>query len=122
MVERIKLNNTSLELSSLCLGGNVFGWTADEAQSHNVLSAFVDAGGNFIDTADVYSEWAPGNKGGDSESVIGNWVAKTGRRENIIIATKVSKLSTRPGLSAANNPHCVRFAGQGGQSSLRGSF
>jgi aryl-alcohol dehydrogenase-like predicted oxidoreductase len=67
-----------------------------------VLSSFVDGGGNFIDTADVYSEWAPGNQGGESESVIGNWVAKTGRREDIIIATKVSKLSTRPGLSAAN--------------------
>jgi aryl-alcohol dehydrogenase-like predicted oxidoreductase len=98
----IKVNNTDLNVSALCLGGNVFGWTADEAQSHEVIGAFVDAGGNFIDTADVYSEWAPGNQGGESESVIGNWAVKTGRRADLVIATKVSKLSSRPGLSASN--------------------
>ncbi len=102
MSERINLNNTDLQLSSLCLGGNVFGWSADEAQSHEVISEFVDAGGNFIDTADVYSEWAPGNQGGESESVIGNWAMRSGRRADIIIATKVSKLSSRPGLTASN--------------------
>lgn len=102
MSQLVSLANTDLQLSSLCLGGNVFGWSADEPQSHDVISAFVDGGGNFIDTADVYSEWAPGNQGGESESVIGNWCVKTGRRADLIIATKVSKLSSRPGLSASN--------------------
>jgi aryl-alcohol dehydrogenase-like predicted oxidoreductase len=102
MTTRIKINNTDLNVSSLCLGGNVFGWSADEAQSHSVLSAFVEAGGNFVDTADVYSEWVPGNAGGDSEAIIGSWNKATGRRSDLVIATKVAKYSKRPGLSAAN--------------------
>ncbi len=96
------LASTNLHVSHLCLGGNVFGWSADEGQSHQVLDAFADLGGNFIDTADVYSEWAPGHVGGESEAVLGNWFASRKNRGEIILATKVSKLSTRPGLSRAN--------------------
>ena len=91
---------TDLDVSALCLGGNVFGWTADAHQSHAVLDAFREAGGTFIDTADVYSQWGPGHVGGESESVIGSWLAKQGRRDDVLIATKVAKLSTARGLSA----------------------
>ena len=93
---------TDLSIYPLCLGGNVFGWSADEAQSHDVLDAFVSHGGNFIDTADVYSEWKDGNKGGESETIIGSWLKKRNNRSEIVIATKVAKLSTRPGLKASN--------------------
>ena len=93
---------TNLSIYPLCLGGNVFGWSADEAQSHDVLDAFVSHGGNFIDTADVYSEWKDGNKGGESETIIGSWLKKRNNRSEIVIATKVAKLSTRPGLKASN--------------------
>jgi len=97
-----KIPGTSLEVYPLCLGGNVFGWSADEAQSIEVLNRYAEGGGNFIDTADMYSEWAPGNKGGESETIIGNWMADKGNRSSMIIATKVAKLSRRPGLSAKN--------------------
>jgi aryl-alcohol dehydrogenase-like predicted oxidoreductase len=97
-----RLPNTDLDVFPLCLGGNVFGWTADEASSFAVLDAYATAGGNFIDTADVYSSWAPGHVGGESESVIGRWLAARGNRDTMIIATKVAKLATRRGLSAAN--------------------
>ena len=93
---------TDFSIYPLCLGGNVFGWSADEAQSHDVLDAFVSHGGNFIDTADVYSEWKVGNKGGESEAIIGSWLKKRNNRSEIVIATKVAKLSTRPGLKASN--------------------
>lgn len=86
----------------LVLGGNVFGWTADEATSFAVLDAFVDAGGRVIDTADMYSAWVPGNVGGESETIIGNWLAKRGRRDDVIIATKVGRLPTVNGLSDAS--------------------
>lgn len=86
---RRKLGNTGLETPPLAFGGNVFGWTADEAMSFRLLDAFVDAGFNFIDTADVYSMWIPGNQGGESETVIGNWLQKSGKRDQVIIATKV---------------------------------
>ncbi|MFC6152442.1 aldo/keto reductase [Nocardioides yefusunii] len=91
-----------LEIVPLNLGGNVFGWTADEPTSHAVLDAFVEAGGNFIDTADVYSAWVPGNTGGDSELVIGSWLEARGRRDDVVIATKVCKHPEFPGLSPAN--------------------
>jgi len=97
-----KIPGTSLEVYPLCLGGNVFGWSADEAQSIEVLNRYAEGGGNFIDTADMYSEWAPGNKGGESETIIGNWMAERGNRSSMIIATKVAKLSRRTGLSAKN--------------------
>ena len=102
MSARQTLVNTNLNVFPLCLGGNVFGWSADEKESFAVLDAFFEAGGNFIDTADVYSEWKPGNKGGESETIIGNWMKARGNRHQMVIATKVSKLSTRPGLSASN--------------------
>jgi aryl-alcohol dehydrogenase-like predicted oxidoreductase len=102
MTSRITLSNTNLSVYPLCLGGNVFGWSANEEESFAVLDAYFAAGGNFIDTADVYSEWKPGNKGGESETIIGNWMKARNNRHEIVIATKVSKLSTRPGLSATN--------------------
>jgi aryl-alcohol dehydrogenase-like predicted oxidoreductase len=98
----LSIPKTDLKVYPLCLGGNVFGWSADEKESFAVLDAYLDAGGNFIDTADVYSEWKDGNVGGESEAIIGKWMKARGNRSSIVLATKVSMLSTRPGLSAAN--------------------
>ena len=84
-----KLGNSGLEVSPLAFGGNVFGWTVDEPTSFKLLDAFVAAGFNFIDTADTYSRWAPGNKGGESETIIGNWLKQRAGREKLVIATKV---------------------------------
>ncbi len=98
----INIPATTLDVYPLCLGGNVFGWGADESQSRAVLDAFSDLGGNFIDTADVYSEWVEGNVGGESETIIGNWMKTRGNRHQFVIATKVAKLSTRPGLRPEN--------------------
>ena len=84
-----KLGSSGLDVSPLCLGTNVFGWTTDEKTSFAILDALVAAGFNFIDTADVYSRWVPGHKGGESETIIGNWLKKTGNRSKVIIATKV---------------------------------
>ena len=93
---------TSLDFGSVVLGGNVFGWTADKEQSFAVLDAFVAAGGRSIDTADVYSMWAPNNDGGVSEEIIGEWQASRGTRDQVVIGTKVFSLPARAGLSAAN--------------------
>jgi aryl-alcohol dehydrogenase-like predicted oxidoreductase len=95
------LGGTGLQVAPLAFGGNVFGWTADEATSHCLLDAFVEAGFNLVDTADVYSVWAPGHTGGESESVIGRWMKARGTRERIVLATKVGmKLAEgRTGLS-----------------------
>jgi aryl-alcohol dehydrogenase-like predicted oxidoreductase len=101
MQKRI-IGNSSIEVAPLMFGGNVFGWTADEATSFSILDAFVDAGLDFIDTADVYSVWVPGNRGGESETIIGKWFRKSGKREQIVLATKVGKHPERAGLSAAN--------------------
>ena len=98
----IKLANTDLTVYPLCLGGNVFGYSADKQNSEAVLSFYADNGGNFIDTADMYSQWAPGHIGGESETIIGNWMKKRGNRSQMIIATKVGKLDTKPGLSPSN--------------------
>ena len=88
-MEKRKLGKSGIEIAPIALGGNVFGWTADEATSYRVLDAFVDAGFSFVDTADVYSRWAPGNKGGESETVIGSWLRKDkGKRSKVVIATK----------------------------------
>ena len=84
-----KLGNSGLEISPLVFGGNVFGWTADEATSFKLLDAFVAAGFNSVDTADVYSKWAPGHTGGESEAIIGKWMKRSGNRDKVIIATKV---------------------------------
>lgn len=88
------------DLFPLCLGGNVFGWTANEKESFDVLDAYAAAGGNFVDTADVYSSWAPGNSGGESESILGRWMAARKNRDRIIVATKVGMLASLEGLSA----------------------
>src|SRR5712664_590384 len=85
-----KLGASGLNVSPLCLGGNVFGWTADEKTSFAILDALVAAGFNFVDTADVYSRWVPGNKGGESETIIGNWLKRGAKRQQVIIATKVA--------------------------------
>ena len=98
----ITIAETDLVVHPLCLGGNVFGWSADKAQSEAVLDAYTKHGGNFIDTADVYSEWKEGNVGGESETIIGAWAKARGNRSELVIATKVAMLSKRPGLSAAN--------------------
>lgn len=98
----ITIAETDLVVHPLCLGGNVFGWSADKAQSEGVLDAYTKYGGNFIDTADVYSEWKEGNVGGESETIIGTWAKARGNRSELVIATKVAMLSKRPGLSAAN--------------------
>jgi aryl-alcohol dehydrogenase-like predicted oxidoreductase len=97
----ITIPETDLVVHPLCLGTNVFGWSADETESHQVLNAYAAHGGNFLDTADVYSQWKPGNQGGESEAIIGNWLTKRDRSK-IVVATKVSMLNTRPGLSAKN--------------------
>ncbi|RDI42806.1 aldo/keto reductase [Nocardia mexicana] len=95
-----KLGTTDLDVFPLCLGGNVFGWTADQAVSFAVLDAYAAAGGNFVDTADVYSAWVPGNSGGESETVLGQWLAARGNRDSVVIATKGSRLAPFEGLSA----------------------
>jgi aryl-alcohol dehydrogenase-like predicted oxidoreductase len=95
------LGNTDLDVFRLCLGGNVFGWTIDEERSFEVLDAFVAAGGNFIDTADSYGRRGPGGPG-ESERIIGRWMAARGNRDQLVIATKVGMAEDRKGLSAAN--------------------
>jgi len=118
MNNRITLPKTELSVHPLCLGGNVFGWSADESESFAVLDAYVEAGGNFIDTADVYSEWKPSNTGGESERIIGKWMKARGNRSQMVIATKVAKLSTHPGLSAAN----IRAAAEDSLSRLQTDY
>ncbi|PHJ69095.1 alcohol dehydrogenase [Nostoc linckia z18] len=89
ITERRKLGRSELEVSPISFGGNVFGWTIDENTSFEILDNFVAAGGNFIDTADVYSKWAPGNQGGESETILGKWLKQRGNRHQVAIATKV---------------------------------
>jgi len=103
------LSSSGLDVFPLCLGGNVFGWTADEEASFAVLDAYAAAGGNFIDTAAGYSAWVPGNSGGESETIIGNWMAARGNRDAMVVATKVNP-----------NPHLTREAVlAGAEGSLR---
>ncbi len=97
-----KLGSSDLEVFPLALGGNVFGWTADQEQSFAVLDAYTAAGGNFVDTADSYSAWIEGNHGGESETIIGRWIKERGNRSDVVIATKVSQHPDYQGLSAAN--------------------
>lgn len=98
-----RLGNSQVDVSPLCFGGNVFGWTADEATSFRLLDAFVDAGFNFIDTADVYSRWVPGHQGGESETILGKWFKRSGKRDKVVIATKAGfEMATdKKGLSKA---------------------
>ena len=98
----ITIPETDLVVHPLCLGSNIFGSNADQAQSRAVLDAYVSHGGNFIDTADAYNQWVEGHVGGESETIIGNWLKARDNRASMVIATKVSMLNTRPGLSAKN--------------------
>ncbi|GGW68230.1 MULTISPECIES: aldo/keto reductase [Streptomyces] len=97
-----KLGSSGPEVFPLALGANVFGWTADEAASFAVLDAYTAGGGNFVDTADSYSAWIEGNSGGESETIIGNWLKARGNRDDLVIATKVSQHPDHQGLTAAN--------------------
>ena len=110
-----RIGGTSLDVFPLCLGGNVFGWTADENQSFAVLDAFAAAGGNFADTADVYAAWAPGNQGGESETILGRWMAARGNRDRVVVATKVGMLAPLRGLGA----NTIRAAAEGSLRRLR---
>ncbi len=107
-MEMRKLGSSDLQVSPIMLGGNVFGWTADEANSFRILDAFVDRGFNFIDTADVYTAWVPGHSGGESETVLGKWLAQSGKREKVVLATKVGmEVRGQKGLS---KDHILRSA------------
>jgi aryl-alcohol dehydrogenase-like predicted oxidoreductase len=97
-----RLGSSDIDVFPLCLGGNVFGWTADEAASFAVLDGYTTAGGNFIDSADSYSYFVPGNKGGESETIIGSWINARHNRDQVVIATKVAKWPEHPGLSPTN--------------------
>ncbi|QBE49161.1 aldo/keto reductase [Leucobacter triazinivorans] len=99
---RTVIGDSGIEIAPLALGGNVFGWTADRETSFAVLDAFVAGGGDFVDTADGYSHWVPGNSGGESETIIGQWLASGRDRDGVVIATKVSTHPEFTGLAAAN--------------------
>ena len=113
-MNRRKLGNTGFDVASLAFGGNVFGWTVDEATSFHLLDAFVDAGFNLIDTADSYSRWVTGHQGGESETIIGRWIAARGRHDDVVIATKV-------GSDMGLGRKCLRkdYILQAAESSLR---
>jgi len=113
-MKKRKLGNSGLEVAPLALGGNVFGWTIDEPASFQVLDAFVAAGFNFVDTADMYSTWKPGNKGGESETILGNWMKKSGNRKNVLIATKVG-MDLGAGMKGLSKDYILRAA----EASLR---
>lgn len=106
-MDKRKLGNSGLEIAPWVLGGNVFGWTADEATSFNLLDAFVGAGLNMVDTADVYSKWVPGHQGGESETTIGNWLAKSGKRDKVLIATKCG-VEMAPGETGLSRDYILR--------------
>jgi len=100
--QQVAVGTSDLEVFPLALGGNVFGWTADEAATFAVLDAFTAAGGNMVDSADGYSAWVPGHTGGESETLIGRWLARRGHRDDVVVATKVSQHPDFRGLAAAN--------------------
>ncbi len=106
MIKR-RLGNSTLEIGPITFGGNIFGWTADEPTSFKLLDAFVASGLNFIDTADVYSKWIPGHKGGESETIIGNWLEKRGNREKVLIATKLG-VEMAPGEQGLSRAYMFR--------------
>ena len=101
-MQKHTIGTSDLQVAPLVFGGNVFGWTADERTSFSILDTFVDHGLNVLDTADSYSHWAEGNQGGESEAIIGKWFKQSGKRDKIVLATKVGLWKQRPGLSAAN--------------------
>ena len=102
-----KLGKTELNVTPLCFGGNIFGWTVDEQASFKVLDAYVEAGGNFIDTADVYSSWVPGHEGGESETILGKWMRERNNRHKLVIATKVGMLNTKGRPSDLSREHII---------------
>jgi len=106
-VHKRPLGKSPLSIAPLAFGGNVFGWSVDEKRSFELLDAFVDAGGNLIDTADAYSAWVPGNRGGESETIIGRWLKQSDKRAQVVIATKVGKWAEQPGLSPTNIQQAV---------------
>ena len=106
-MKKRKLGNSGLEVAPLAFGGNVFGWTVDEPTSFELLDRFVASGFNLIDTADVYSKWAPGNKGGESETILGNWLKRSGNRRKVAIATKVGS-EMAPGSKGLSRAYIVR--------------
>jgi aryl-alcohol dehydrogenase-like predicted oxidoreductase len=108
-MERRQLGNSGLEVGSLVLGGNVFGWTADEQTSFKVLDAFVDAGFNAVDTADMYSVWAPGHKGGESETIIGKWMKAANNRSKVLVVTKVG-MDLGQGRKGLSKPYIIQAA------------
>ncbi len=102
MTRSRELGHSGLQVAPIAFGGNVFGWSVDEKTAFTLLDAFVEAGFNLVDTADVYPAWVPGNKGGESEAIIGRWLKGSGKRDKVVVATKVAKWAERPGLSADN--------------------
>ncbi len=108
-MKKRRLGRSGLEISALALGTNVFGWTVDEKTAFRILDAFVDAGGNLIDTADTYSRWVEGNRGGESETVIGKWLKKSGKRSKVVIATKVGS-EMRPGKKGLSKSYILQAA------------
>ncbi len=108
-MQKRKLGNSGLEVAPLCFGGNVFGWTVDEKTAFDLLDAFVNAGFNFVDTADLYSKWIPGNKGGESETIIGNWFKAHGRRKSVVLATKVG-FEMAPDRKGLSKKHIIASA------------
>jgi len=107
-MEMRALGRAGLQVAPICLGGNVFGWTCDEPTSQAVLDAYVAGGGNFIDSADVYARWAPGNVGGESEAILGHWMRARGNREQLVIATKVgSAMGDGPNQRGLSRQHIV---------------
>ena len=106
-MEKRRLGSTGIEVYPWAFGGNVFGWTVDEKKSFELLDAFVAAGFNLIDTADVYSRWAPGNQGGESETIIGKWLRRSGKRDKVVIATKVGK-EMGPGRTGLSKAYILR--------------
>src|SRR5579863_7109188 len=111
-----QLGRTNLQVAPICFGGNVFGWTCDEATSFKVLDAYVEGGGNFIDTADVYSTWVSGHVGGESEAILGRWMDARKNRERLVIATKVgSRMKTAPDAFGLSRRHIM----EGVEASLR---
>jgi len=102
-----RLGRSELSIAPLAFGGNVFGWSVDEQRSFELLDQFVDAGFNLIDTADVYSAWAPGNRGGESETIIGKWLKRSGKRDRVVLATKVAKWVEHRGLAPLNIQQAV---------------
>ncbi|MFZ2175742.1 MAG: aldo/keto reductase [Rhodococcus sp. (in: high G+C Gram-positive bacteria)] len=114
----VAIGKSDLNIFPLALGGNTFGWTSDEATSFEILDAFAAGGGNFIDTADSYSAFAQGNSGGESETILGRWLASRGDRDHMVIATKVSRHPDFPGLAPAN----IRAAAEASLNRLRTDY